>query len=125
MGRQIVDSAFQVHVELGPGLLESSYEACLVHELTMRGISTEVQKELPVSYKGLDLAVGYRLDIFVEKQIIIELKAVEQILPIHKAQLLTYLKLSNCTLGYLINFNAALLKDGLRRIVNNHPESSV
>jgi len=123
IGKQVVDAAYQVHTTLGPGLLESSYETCLAHELSLRNLSFELQKSLPINYKGLKLSAGYRIDIIVESQIIIELKSVELLQPIHKAQLLTYLKLSGCTLGYLINFNVPLLKDGLRRVVLNHPSS--
>lgn len=123
IGKEIVDAAYQVHSTLGPGLLENSYEACLLHELTLRGISVESQVELPISYKDHQIPVGYRLDLLVEKQIIIELKAVDLLWTIHKAQILTYLKLTGCTLGYLINFNVPLIKDGLRRIVLNHPST--
>ena len=121
LGKEVVDSAFQVHSALGPGLLEGAYEACLIQELQLRGISVEAQKELPIIYKGLPVPIGYRLDLLVEKQIIIELKSVDLLRPIHNAQLLTYLKLTGCTLGYLINFNVPLIKDGLRRLVLNHP----
>lgn len=123
LARQVVDSAFQVHQELGPGLLESSYEACLTHELQSRNFTVEAQKPQPVIYRGLKIEAGYRLDLIVENQIIIELKAVDLLRPIHHAQLLTYLKLTNLTLGFLINFNVPLLKDGLRRVVRNHPNS--
>lgn len=121
IGKEIVDSAFQVHSNLGPGLLESSYQACLSYELESRGLSVESEVELPLVYKGKEIKVGYRLDLLVEQQIIIELKAVDLLRPIHQAQLLTYLKLTRCSLGYLINFNVSLIKDGLRRIVHNHP----
>jgi GxxExxY protein len=111
----IIGAAICVHRELGPGLLESTYEACLFHELVSRGVSVERQKELPVRYKELMLEAGYRIDLFVERMVIVELKAVEELHPIHEAQLLTYLKLSGCKLGLLINFNVKLLKDGIRR----------
>jgi len=123
IGKEVVDAAFQVHSELGPGLLESSYETCLAHELNLRELSFELQKSLPIHYKGLNLSAGYRIDLLVESQIILELKSVDSLLPVHKAQLLTYLKLTSCTLGYLINFNVPLLKNGLRRVVLNHPSS--
>ena len=124
IGKQVVDAAFQVHQTLGPGLLESSYEACLAHEFSLRELSFELQKNLPIQYKGLNLSAGYRLDFLVENQVIIELKSVDILQPVHHAQLLTYLKLSHLTLSYLINFNVPLLKDGLRRVVLNHPTSS-
>ncbi len=116
---EIIGSAIEVHQELGPGLLESSYERCLVHELTLRGIKAERQKIQPIYYKGLEIDEGYRIDILVEDKIVLELKAVDSLNNVHKAQLLTYLKLSGCTLGYLINFNVLLLKDGLIRVANN------
>ena len=105
----IIGAAIQVHRELGPGLLESTYEACLFYELCERGLKAERQKPLPVKYRGIELECGYRIDLLIEDKIIIELKAVEQLLPIHKAQLLSYLKLSGCHLGLLINFNVQLL----------------
>lgn len=119
IAKEVVDAAFKVHSSLGPGLLESAYEACLTHELTKRGYRVERQKPQPVIYEGLEIEVGYRLDLLVEDLIIIELKAVEQLAPIHQAQLLTYLKLSNKQLGFLINFNVPLIKDGIRRIANH------
>ena len=114
----IIGAAIEVHRILGPGLLESAYEQCLCHELTLKDISFERQKPLPVTYKGISLNCGYRLDILVEKLVIVELKTVEHIGPIHEAQLLTYLKLSELWLGLLVNFNVPVLKDGIRRIVN-------
>jgi GxxExxY protein len=118
IAKELVDAAFKVHSSLGPGLLESAYEACIAHELTKRGYRVERQKPQPVIYEGLEIEVGYRLDLLVEDLIIIELKAVEQLAPIHQAQLLTYLKLSNKQLGFLINFNVPLIKNGIRRIAN-------
>ena len=118
IGKQIIDAAYCVHKTLGPGLLESAYEACLVMELIIRGFKVERQKALPVFYKGKKLDVGYRLDLLVENEIIIELKAVEKLLPIHEAQLISYLKLSDKRLGYLINFNVTLIKNGIKRKVN-------
>jgi len=120
----IVDSAYQVHKQLGPGLLESAYEACLAHELTKRGLKIERQKEQPVIYDGIKIDVGYRIDLLVENSIIIELKAVEAIIPIHQAQLITYLKLSGKSLGFLINFNTTYFKSSIKRIVNHHKEST-
>jgi GxxExxY protein len=104
-----------VHRALGPGLLESAYEECLCHELTLRRLAFERQKPLPVEYKGTKLDCGYRLDLLVEALVVVEIKAVEVIQPIHEAQLLTYLKLGGWKLGLLINFNVPFLKDGIRR----------
>ena len=119
IGKQIVDAAFHVHKELGPGLLESAYERCLVFELIERGFQVERQKKLPIRYKGKLLEGGYRLDLIVENEIIIELKTVDKILPVHEAQLISYLKLSDKRLGYLINFKVNLIKNGIYRRVNN------
>ena len=113
----IIGGAIAVHRALGPGLLESAYEVCLGFELVDRGLSVERQKALPVKYRGVNLDCGYRIDLLVERIIIIELKAVEKIDPIHRAQLLSYLKLSDCKLGLLINFNVRMLKNGIHRIV--------
>jgi len=120
---EIVDSAFKVHKELGPGLLESAYEACLEHELKKRGFQVERQKPQPVHYDSIIIDVGYRLDLLVNDLVIIELKAVTELAPIHHAQLTTYLKLSHKTLGLLINFNVSLIKNGIRRIANQFQES--
>ena len=114
----IVDAAMTVHSELGPGLLESTYEACLIHELMSRNIKCQHQLMLPVVYKHTQIDTGYRIDLLVEDEVIIELKAVEKLLPIHEAQLLTYLKLSNKKVGLLINFNSLRLKHGIKRIAN-------
>ncbi|EFO79725.1 hypothetical protein OSCT_2410 [Oscillochloris trichoides DG-6] len=116
---QIVDAAMKVHTTLGPGLLESAYEVCLAHELRKRGIKLYTQVTLPVTYDGVQIDAGYRLDLFVEETVIVELKAVSKVLPIHEAQLLSYLKLSGCKLGLLINFHVVHLKDGIKRMVNN------
>jgi GxxExxY protein len=116
----IIASAIRVHRELGPGLLESAYEPCLMYELVEEGLQVERQKPLPVIYKGVSLDCGYRLDLVVEDKIILELKAVEKILPIHEAQILSYLKLSGCRLGFLFNFHVDVLKNGIRRIVNQY-----
>ena len=118
LSKEIIGAAIEVHRNLGPGLLESAYEECLCRESAICGIAFERQKPLAVSYKGVKLDYGYRLDIVVGGLIILELKAVDQIEPIHEAQLLTYLKLSNLKLGILINFNVPILRDGIKRIVN-------
>jgi len=119
IGKQIVDSAYHVHKELGPGLLESAYERCMVVELIDRGLKVERQVKLPIVYKEKILENGYRLDLLVENEIIIELKTVDYILPVHVAQLISYLKLSGKQLGYLINFKVDLIKNGIQRKVNN------
>ena len=113
---QIVDAAYQVHSTLGPGLLESVYELCLLHERKKRGLRVERQVSVPVIYDGLYLDAGLRLDLVVENLVLVELKAVEMLLPTHKAQVLTYLKLSSHRLGLLINFNSVLIKQGIRRL---------
>ncbi len=114
---QIIASAIEVHRYLGPGLLESAYEECLCHELTLNKISFQRQVELPVEYKGINLDCGYRIDLVVDTRVILELKCVEQVLPIHKAQLLTYMKLLKIRVGLLINFNVPVLKDGINRFI--------
>jgi len=119
IAKEIVDAAFAVHNELGPGLLESTYEFCLEHELQIRGFHVERQLPQPVVYKGLEIDTGFRLDLLVENTIIIELKSVDQLMPIHQAQLLTYLKLSKKTLGFLINFNVPLIKQGIKSFIHN------
>ena len=113
----IVDAAMNVHSVLGPGLLESAYEACLAHELRSRGLQVATQVGLPVVYEGVRLDLGYRIDLLVENAVIVEIKAVEAIAPIHEAQLLSYLKLSGKRVGLLINFNVLHLKDGIKRMV--------
>ena len=115
----IVDAAFNVHRHFGPGLLESAYEACLAHELQSLGFKVEKQVALPLIYRDVKLGAGYRLDLWVERTVIIEVKAVEELHPIHMAQMLTYLKLTGNRLGLIINFHSALLKNGMRRVVNN------
>ena len=110
----------QVHRALGPGLLESVYESCLEFDLSEHGLEVQRQLALPVTYKQIKLGSGYRVDLLVEKRVIVEIKAVEAIAPVHKAQLLTYLKLSNLRVGLLINFNVPVLKDGISRIVYNY-----
>jgi GxxExxY protein len=113
----IIGAAIEVHRELGPGLLESAYEECFCHELHLRGLNFLRQVELPVTYKGIKLDCGYRLDVLVEDAVVVELKSIEQILPIHQAQLLTYLRLAGKKVGLLINFNVAVLKNGIVRRV--------
>ena len=115
LSHKVIGCALEVHRVLGPGLLESSYEQCLAYELSRAGIAHEVQRPLPIEYKGIRLDCGYRVDLMVEDTLIVELKAVEGLLPIHEAQLLTYLKLSGKRIGLLMNFNAELLKHGLKR----------
>ena len=122
LSSKIIGAAIEVHKTLGPGLLESAYEQCLCHELNLLGLSFESQKPLPVEYKGKRLDCGYRLDVVVENAIILELKSCERIEPIHKAQLLTYLKLSGLHLGLILNFNVPLMRDGIVRIVNELDE---
>ena len=114
---QIIGAAIEVHRQLGPGLLESAYEQCLCHELHLRGLPFKCQVDLPVSYKGLQLDCGYKIDVIVGDEVILELKSVERILPVHEAQLLTYLKLSGKKVGLLINFNSSLLTQGIIRRV--------
>ncbi len=122
LSSRIIGSAIEVHKALGPGLLESAYEECMCHELSLRELSFERQKPLAVKYKGRKLDCGYRLDIVVENAIILELKSCEKIEPIHKAQLLTYLKLSGLNLGLILNFNTTVMRDGIVRIVNELEE---
>ena len=117
--KEIIGAAIEVHRQLGLGLLESAYEECLAHEFTLRGIQFERQKPLPVVYKGTKLDCGYRLDFLVAQSVIVELKAVEKLMPIHDAQTITYLKLTKCKLGLILNFNVRLMKTGIRRVVLN------
>jgi len=114
----IIGAAIEVHKVLGPGLLESTYEECLCHELTLRKISYQRQVTIPLDYKGMRLECGYRLDLLVESCVLVVMKACESIQPIHEAQLLTYLKLANLKLGLLINFNVPVLKEGIKRFAN-------
>lgn len=116
---QVIGAAMDVHRALGPGLLESAYEACLMFEIASRGLKVEQQRALPVVYRDVKLDCGYRLDLVVENKIVVELKAVDELAPIHKAQLLSYLKLSGMKVGLLINFHTKMLKDGIVRLVNN------
>ena len=115
--RDIIGAAIEVHKVLGPGLLESIYEECLSYELERLGMNYERQKQVGIVYKDMELASHYRIDLVVEERVIVELKSIEAILPVHKAQLLTYLKLTKLKVGLIINFNTAVLKDGIRRMV--------
>jgi GxxExxY protein len=114
---RIIGAAIEVHRALGPGLLESAYQTCLAHELSMQGLAFEQQKPLPVEYKGVRLDCGYRVDFLVADKVVVELKAVDGLHPVHEAQLMTYMKLAGCRVGLLINFNEVLLKNGIRRRV--------
>jgi GxxExxY protein len=118
----IIGAAIEVHKALGPGLLESAYEQCLCHELRLRGVQFERQRDLPISYKGVQLDCGYKLDLVVENIVVVELKSVDSLHPIHEAQLLTYLRLGGWNVGLLLNFNVAVLKDGIRRRVHGLKE---
>ncbi|MFZ4678699.1 MAG: GxxExxY protein [Flavobacterium sp.] len=119
LSKVVFDCALKVHQSLGPGLLESAYEECLFYELKKTGLEVQKQKSLPLFYEEVKLEVGYRIDIIVENKIILEIKSVDALNDVHFAQLLTYLKLTNCKLGMLINFNVVLIKNGIKRIVNN------
>lgn len=115
----VVDAAMQVHTALGPGLLENAYKACLVQELRLRALRVDTEVQLPVYYKGVRVNAAFRIDLVVEKELIVELKAIANLLEVHEAQLLSHLRFSDRRLGLLINFNVARLKDGIRRIVNH------
>lgn len=117
---EVVDSAIKVHSVLGPGLLESAYTACLAHELRKRGLEVRVQFELPIEYEGLTIDIGYRVDLLVQSQVIVELKAVARLNAVHQAQLLSYLRLSGRQVGLLVNFHEYRLVDGIKRMVNNY-----
>lgn len=119
LSKVIIGAAIQVHRELGPGLLESAYEECLAYELGLEHVPFERQKPIPVLYKGIHLDCGFRADMLVGGLVIVELKAVEELMPIHDAQVLTYLKLTRCKLGLLLNFNALRMRNGIRRLVLN------
>lgn len=116
----IIGAAVQVHRALGPGLLESAYEACLAFELNKRGLEAEQQKPQPLVYEGVKLDCGYRIDLLIERSVVIEVKSIDKLAPIHEAQILSYLKLSGCKVGLLINFNVTVLKEGIRRFVNGN-----
>ncbi len=122
LSREIISAAIEVHKALGPGLLESAYEECLAHELSLRRILFERQVCLPIEYKGVRIDAGYRLDLVVDDLVVVELKAAEALLPVHEAQVLTYLKLTGKRLALLINFNVPTLKSGIKRIALNMPE---
>jgi len=122
IAQQIVDAAFKIHKTLGPGLLESAYQAILIYELQKRGLILEAEKQVPIIYESIQLDIGFRADLIVEDKVIVELKSIEQIAPVHKKQLLTYLRLSDKRLGLLINFGAPLIKDGITRIANHLDE---
>jgi GxxExxY protein len=123
ISRRIIGAAIEVHRHLGPGLLESAYQSCLAFELKQLGLGVEEQKPLAVVYKDVKLDCGYRLDLVVENEIVVEIKAVEKLLPIHEAQLLSYLRLAHKKVGLLINFHVPVLKNGLKRIVNEFPDA--
>jgi GxxExxY protein len=118
LAKTIVDAAFNVHQGLGPGLLESVYQQCLHHELSIRSIEVRTQVALPVLYKGITIPAGLRMDMVVANEVVLEIKAVEKLLPVHDAQLLTYLRLAGLKLGFLINFNVPLIKQGIKRMLN-------
>lgn len=117
ISESIIGSSIKIHTTLGPGLLESVYETCLLHELMKKGLKVESQKNIPIMYDGLNLDNAFRADVIVEDKVLVELKSIDKVLPIHEAQLHTYLKLSKIKLGLLINFNVKLLKDGIKRYV--------
>jgi GxxExxY protein len=116
---KIIEFSIKVHKALGPGMLEGAYEICLMHELVQHGFQVQSQLTLPIIYDGVRLDAGYRIDLLVEESVIVELKAIDRLLPVHEAQLLSYLRMSDLRLGLLINFNVKLLRDGVRRVVNN------
>jgi len=122
IAKEIVDAAYKIHTTLGPGLLESVYEVALVYELEQRGLSVARQQPIPIVYESVTFDEGFRADLVVENKVIVELKSVEQIAPVHNKQLLTYLRLTDMHLGLLINFGTALIKDGIKRIVNKLKE---
>jgi GxxExxY protein len=120
---KIIGAAIDVHRALGPGMLESSYDSCLALELIERGLGVERQKPMPLTYRGQTLDIGYRLDLLVEEKVVVEVKAIERLKPVHQAQLLSYLRLTGCKVGLLINFNVKrLVEDGLKRIANDFPD---
>jgi GxxExxY protein len=118
IARVVVDAAYRIHVALGPGLLESVYQAVMIHELRKRGLNVDDEVGVPVVWEEVRLDVGFRADLVVEQKVVLELKSVEDVHPVHKKQLLTYLRLTNCRLGLLLNFGAELMKDGITRVVN-------
>ena len=122
IAQQVVDAAYKIHRTLGPGLLESAYQAILIYELQKRGLSVEAEKDVPIIYESVKLHTGFRADLIVQDKLIVELKSVEQTAPVHKKQLLTYLRLADKRLGLLINFGAPLIKEGITRVVNRLEE---
>jgi GxxExxY protein len=124
IAREVIDAAIQVHSGLGPGLLEGAYEACMEWELKQRSLNVQRQVPMPIHYRGVVLDVGYRIDLMVENAVVIELKAVDRILPIHAAQVLSYMRLSRCKLGYVLNFNTVHMRDGIKRVVNGLPQQT-
>jgi GxxExxY protein len=124
LSERVLGACIEVHRHLGPGLLESAYEQCLCHELSLGGLSFERQRPLPVTYKGVTLDCGYRLDVVVEEQLILELKAVDHLLSLHEAQVLTYLKLTGLDVGLLVNFNTSVLRSGIRRLARRDESRS-
>ena len=124
LSERVIGACIEIHRTIGPGLLESAYEECLCHELHLAGLKFERQKPLPVAYKGIQLDCGYRIDLVVEDKLIVELKTVQELLPIHEAQLLTYLKLSSLAVGLLVNFNVPVLRRGIKRIVNHYVDET-
>jgi GxxExxY protein len=120
----VIGAAIRVHRTLGPGLLESVYLACLAFELAERGVSIETQRPIPVEYRGVRLECGFRADLIVEGAVIVEVKSLERLTPVHDAQMITYLRLSRCVVGLILNFNTRVMKDGIKRMVNNFPGPS-
>lgn len=123
--RRIIGATIEVHKAIGPGLLESAYQACLAFELRQSGLAVDEQRPFPVTYKRVQLDCGYRMDLVIEDSIIVEIKAVDELVPIHEAQVLSYLRLSGKRVGLLINFHVRVLKDGIKRIVNEFPDSAI
>lgn len=121
IAQQVIDASIKIHKTLGPGLLESAYQTCLAYELRQRGLKAETEVEQEVVYENLRIDTGYRIDLLVEDCVIIENKAVDALLPVHYSQVLTYMRLRNCSLGFLINWKVRLIKDGIHRLVNSHP----
>lgn len=120
LGEQIIGAAMRVHTALGPGMLEGAYEVCLQHELSKSGLRVARQVDLPIEYDGLKMGSGYRLDMVVEERVVLELKSVDKLAPLHTAQLISYLRLGQYPIGYLLNFNVVHMRDGIRRILNKH-----
>ena len=121
----IIGAAIRVHRTLGPGLLESVYLACLAFELAEEGVGVETQRPIPVEYRGVRLECGFRADLIVEGAVIVEVKSLERLAPVHQAQMITYLRLSGCLVGLILNFNSSVMKDGIKRVVNNFPGAEI